>query len=91
MEDAAKKLGTSADTKDKDTAYGHLAAANAQLEDANKMGETTDAEKAAKEQAIKDAKKAIALAEDEIVRAQASYDGKRLLLMNLRLLSLLLM
>ena len=77
LEDAAKELGTSADTKDKDTAYGRLAAANAQLEDANKMGETTDAEKAAKEQAIKDAKKAIALAEDGIVRAQASYDGKK--------------
>ena len=74
LEDAANALGTSADTKDKNTAYGRLAAANAQLEDANKMGETTDAEKEAKKQAIKDAKTAIALAKDEIVRAQASYD-----------------
>ena len=74
LEDA---LGTSADTKDKNTAYGRLAAANAQLEDANKMGETTDAEKEAKKQAIKDAKTAIALAKDEIVRAQASYDEEK--------------
>ena len=37
LEDAANALGTSADTKDKNTAYGRLAAANAQLEDANKM------------------------------------------------------
>ena len=74
LEDAANALGTSADTKDKNTAYGRLAAANAQLEDANKMGETTDAEKEAKKQAIKDAKTAIALAKDEIVRAQASYE-----------------
>ena len=65
LEDAANALGTSADTKDKNTAYGRLAAANAQLEDANKMGETTDAEKEAKKQAIKDAKTAIALAKDE--------------------------
>ena len=77
LEDAANALGTSADTKDKNTAYGRLAAANAQLEDANKMGETTDAEKEAKKQAIKDAKTAIALAKDEIVRAQASYDEEK--------------
>ena len=77
LEDAANALGTSADTKDKNTAYGRLVAANAQLEDANKMGETTDAEKEAKKQAIKDAKTAIALAKDEIVRAQASYDEEK--------------
>ena len=89
LEDAANALGTSADTKDKNTAYGRLAAANAQLEDANKMGETTDAEKEAKKQAMKNnliglidqtypnANTAIALAKDEIVRAQASYDEEK--------------
>ena len=74
VKNAADALGTSADTKDKNTAYGRLASANAQLEDANKMGETTDAEKEAKEQAIENAK---ASAKDGIVIAQAEYDKEK--------------
>ena len=77
VKNAADALGTSADTKDKNTAYGRLASANAQLEDANKMGETTDAEKEAKEQAIENAKRAIASAKDGIVIAQAEYDKEK--------------
>lgn len=41
------------------------------------MGETTDAEKEAKEQAIENAKRAIASAKDGIVIAQAEYDKEK--------------
>lgn len=88
VESAAADLGKTTDTKDADTAYGRLAAANDQLKTANdqlatanKMPETTDAEKAAKEAAIDaanaaidTAEEAVALAKDNLTYYQNAYD-----------------
>lgn len=71
----ADALGTSADTKDKDTAYGKLAAANDQMTTAKAMPETTETEKSDKETAIEDAEDAIALAKDKLAQAQRDYDN----------------
>ena len=71
----AEQLGKSDDTKDKNTAYGRLAAANADMTTAKAMPETTDAEKAAKEQAIQNAEYAIAEATDNLANYQRWYDN----------------
>ena len=71
----AEQLGKSDDTKDKNTAYGRLAAANADMTTAKAMPETTDAEKAAKEQAIQNAEYAIAEATDNLADYQRRYDN----------------
>lgn len=68
-------LGKADDTKDKNTAYGVLAAANAEMTDAKALPETTDTEKATKEQAIEDAEDAIARATDALAQAQKNYDN----------------
>lgn len=77
VESTANALGTDKDTKDQPTAYGQLAAANAQMEaankalaDAQKMPETTEAEKAAKETAIANAQNDIRMAEDAVAAAK---------------------
>ena len=70
----AEQLGKSDDTKDKNTAYGRLAAANADMTTAKAMPETTDAEKAAKEQAIQNAEYAIAQATDDLANYQRWYN-----------------
>lgn len=70
----AEQLGKSDDTKDKNTAYGRLAAANADMTTAKAMPETTDAEKAAKEQAIQNAEYAIAQATDNLADYQGWYN-----------------
>lgn len=70
----AEQLGKSDDTKDKNTAYGRLAAANADMTTAKAMPETTDAEKAAKEQAIQNAEYAIAQATDNLADYQRWYN-----------------
>ncbi len=72
---ASNALGTSADAKDKATAYGLLAKANAELADANAMPETTDAEKAAKKIAIETAEGNVATAKDNLANAQIAYDN----------------
>ena len=71
----ADLLGKADDTKDKDTAYGRLAAANADLTAAKALPETTDAEKATKKQAISDAEYAIAQATDQLARYQLWYNN----------------
>lgn len=73
---ALEQLGTSADAKDKNTAYGRLAAANADMTAAKALPETTDAEKATKKQAIADAESSIAYAKDALASSQRYYDGK---------------
>ena len=75
VESYADLLGKADDTKDKNTAYGRLAAANADMTAAKALPETTDAEKATKEQAIKDAEDAIATATDDLAQAQKDYDN----------------
>lgn len=70
----ADQLGKVDDTKDKNTAYGRLAAANADLTAAKALPETTDAEKATKKQAISDAEYAIAQATDNLARYQRWYN-----------------
>ena len=90
VESAANELGTDKDTKDNpSTAYGRLAAANAQMEaadkalaDAQKMPETTDAEKVAKEAAIasaendiRSAEEIVAIAKDDLAVYQNNYDN----------------
>lgn len=70
----ADQLGKADDTKDKNTAYGRLAAANADLTAAKALPETTDAEKATKKQAISDAEYAIAQATDNLARYQRWYN-----------------
>ena len=70
----ADLLGKADDTKDKDTAYGRLAAANADLTAAKALPETTDAEKATKKQAISDAEYAIAQATDNLASYQRLYN-----------------
>lgn len=71
----AEQLGKADDTKDKETAYGRLAAANDQMTTAKAMPETTDDEKAAKKQAIADAETAIASATDDLASCQKEYDN----------------
>ena len=71
---ALDNLGTSADAKDKNTAYGRLAAANAALADAKAMPETTDAEKAAKKTAIEQAETSVASAKDNLANDQTTYN-----------------
>ena len=71
----ADQLGKADDTKDKNTAYGRLAAANADLTAAKALPETTDAEKATKKQAISDAEYAIAQATDQLARYQLWYNN----------------
>ena len=71
---SADALGTSADTKDKNTAYGILAAANDQMKTAEAMPATTDAEKDEKEIAIEAAKDVIASAKNNLGNAQRDYD-----------------
>ena len=70
----ADQLGKADDTKDKNTAYGRLAAANADLTAAKALPETTDAEKATKKQAISDAEYAIAQATDNLASYQRLYN-----------------
>ena len=70
----ADQLGKADDTKDKNTAYGRLAAANADLTAAKALPETTDAEKATKKQAISNAEYAIAQATDNLARYQRWYN-----------------
>ena len=70
----AEQLGKADDTKDKNTAYGRLAAANADLTAAKALPETTDAEKATKKQAISDAEYAIAQATDNLASYQRRYN-----------------
>ena len=70
----AEQLGKADDTKDKNTAYGRLAAANADLTAAKALPETTDAEKATKKQAISDAEYAIAQATDNLASYQRLYN-----------------
>lgn len=70
----AEGLGKADDTKEKSTAYGQLAAANAAMEAAKALAETTDAEKAAKKTAIEDAETAIANAKDNLAKWQKWYD-----------------
>ena len=70
----ATELGKADDTKDKNTAYGRLAAANADLTAAKALPETTDAEKATKEQAISNAETAIAQATDNLANYQRWYN-----------------
>ena len=70
-------LGTTADTKDKTTAYGILAAANAKMTEAKAMAETTDAEKEAKRLAIKDAEAAIATATDRVTTSIIDRDAAK--------------
>lgn len=70
----AEQLGKADDTKDKETAYGRLAAANDQMTTAKAMPETTDDEKAAKKQAIADAETSIANATDDLARYQKWYN-----------------
>lgn len=71
----AEQLGKASDTQDKNTAYGRLAAANADMTAAKALPETTDAEKAAKEQAISNAETAIAQATDGLTMYQGWYDN----------------
>lgn len=73
----ADALGTSADTRDKATAYGRLAAANYQMETAKGMPETTDAEKDAKKNAIEAAELQIAICIDDLATAQTAYDEQK--------------
>lgn len=73
----ADALGTSADTRDKVTAYGKLAAANYQMETAKGMPETTDAEKDAKKNAIEAAELQIAINTDDLAIAQIAYDEQK--------------
>lgn len=89
VETAAEALGTDEDTQDDNTAYGQLAKAEAALATANadmtkaqNMPAGTDAEKAAKKQAIEDAQddidqanKAIAMAKDNLAGCQNDYDN----------------
>lgn len=89
VETAAEALGTDEDTQDDNTAYGQLAKAEAALATANadmtkaqNMPAGTDAEKAAKEQAIEDAQddidqanEAIAMAKDNLAGCQNDYDN----------------
>lgn len=84
----AEQLGTAADTKDKNTAYGRLAKANDDLKAANEalktaeaMPETTDEEKDDKETAVEaaeiqisSAELAIADAKNDLAARQAAYD-----------------
>ena len=70
----ATELGTTEDTKDKNTAYGRLAAANADMTVAKALPETTDEEKEAKKQAIANAETAIAQATDNLAYYQKNYD-----------------
>ena len=70
----ADVLGTDKDDKTKDTAYGKLAAANAEKADAEKLPEKTDAEKAAKKTALDNAEMHIAEANDGLASAQKNYD-----------------
>lgn len=73
----ADALGTSADTRDKLTAYGKLAAANYQMETAKGMPETTDLEKEAKKNAIEAAELQIAINKDNLAIAQTDYDKQK--------------
>jgi hypothetical protein len=89
VETAAEALGTDEDTQDDNTAYGQLAKAEAALATANadmtkaqNMPAGTDAEKAAKEQAIEDAQDDIdqanmdiAIAKDNLAGCQNDYDN----------------
>ena len=89
VEAAAEALGTDEDTQDDNTAYGQLAKAEAALATANadmtkaqNMPAGTDAEKAAKEQAIEDAQDDIdqanmdiAIAKDNLAGCQNDYDN----------------
>lgn len=89
VETAAEALGTDEDTQDDNTAYGQLAKAEAALATANadmtkaqNMPAGTDAEKAAKKQAIENAQNAIdqanmdiAIAKDNLAGCQNDYDN----------------
>ena len=55
-------------------AGGNLAVANKALTDANALPETTDAEKTAKETAIKAAEEQVAQAKDNLASAKTNYD-----------------
>lgn len=74
VKNASDALGTSADSKDKDTAYGRLAKAKADLTAAQALPETTDEEKATKERAIEDANTDIAQKTDELTSCQQVYN-----------------
>ena len=71
----ADQLGKEDDTKDKNTAYGKLAAANDELKTAKAMPETTDAEKDAKKTAVDNAEYAVAQATDNLANWQKWYDN----------------
>lgn len=73
VENQAAWLGKETDTA-AGTAYGNLAVANKALTDAKALPETTDAEKTAKETAIKTAEEQVAEAEDNLADAKTNYD-----------------
>ena len=73
VENQAAWLGKDTDTA-AGTAYGNLAVANKALTDANALPETTDAEKTAKETAIKAAEEQVAQAKDNLANAKTYYD-----------------
>lgn len=73
VENQAAWLGKDTDTA-AGTAYGNLAVANKALTDANALPETTDAEKTAKEKAIKAAEEQVAQAKDNLASAKTNYD-----------------
>lgn len=82
VKNTADALGTAADTKDKETAYGRLAkanddlkVANEALKTANAMPETTDEEKAAKEIAVNAAKAQILSAEESVAQYKDQLVG----------------
>lgn len=75
VKNASDALGTSADSKDKNTAYGRLAKAKADLTAAQALPETTDEEKAYKSNEIATAQVAIAQKTDDLASYQQVYNG----------------
>lgn len=72
--EAAEKLGASTDAKDKNTAYGYLAAAKYQLDQAKALPDDTEAEKDIKKNAIDAANMSIAQQEVYLVTCKADHE-----------------